>query len=83
MYNIKKYFEDYNGKYLVFCKNTEHLEESIDMVEKWFREAGYNGDIFKYRIGSYYNDSDEQLTKFKKDNRDGLKLLFSIEKLIH
>lgn len=78
---IKKYFEDYNGKYLVFCKNTEHLEESIDMVEKWFREAGYDGNIFKYRIGSYYNDSDEQLTKFKKDNRDGLKLLFSIEKL--
>ena len=78
---INKYFEDYNGKYLVFCRNTEHLEESISMVENWFREAGYNGSIYNYRIGSSYSDSNEQLDDFKKDNRNGLKLLFSIEKL--
>ena len=78
---IKKYFEDYNGKYLVFCRNTEHLEESISMVEKWFREAGYNGSIYNYKIGSSYSDSNKQLEEFKKDNCNGLKLLFSIEKL--
>ena len=78
---IKKYIEDYNGKYLVFCRDTEHLEESILLVNRWFREAGYEGDIVNYRIGSNYSNSDKQLETFKTYKGDGLKLLFSIEKL--
>lgn len=78
---IKKYITDYNGKYLVFCRNTEHLEESVPLVNKWFKEAGYEGNIFNYRIGSNFSDSDDQLEKFKEDYGEGLKLLFSIEKL--
>ena len=78
---IKKYITDYNGKYLVFCRDTSHLEESIPLVNKWFREAGYKGNIINYRIGSNYSDSDDQLEIFKEYDGDGLKLLFSIEKL--
>lgn len=78
---IKKYISDYNGKYLVFCRDTEHLEESILLVNRWFRESGYKDEIVNYRIGSNYSDSNNQLEMFKKDNNNRLKLLFSIEKL--
>ena len=78
---IKKYIPDYNGKYIVFCRDTVHLEGSIPLVNKWFREAGYEGHIFNYRIGSNFSDSDDQLETFKECDEEGLKLLFSIEKL--
>lgn len=78
---IKKYISDYNGKYLVFCRDTVHLEESILLVNRWFGESGYKDEIVNYRIGSNYSDSNKQLEMFKKDNSNRLKLLFSIEKL--
>lgn len=78
---IKKYISNYNGKYLVFCRDTDHLEESILLVNRWFRESGYKDEIANYRIGSNYSDSNKHLEMFKKDNNNRLKLLFSIEKL--
>ena len=50
---IKKYITNYNGKYLVFCKDKKHLYAMKDVVVGWFREAGYDGKIFdekKYSI---------------------------------
>ena len=51
---IKKYITNYNGKYLVFCKDKKHLYAMKDVVIGWFREAGYNGKIYEY---PYYSDS--------------------------
>lgn len=78
---IKKYISDYNGKYIVFCRDTDHLEESVSLVNSWFRESGYEGSINNYKIGANYNDSDEQLKEFRNNDKVGLHLLFAIEKL--
>lgn len=78
---IKKYISDYNGKYIVFCRDTDHLEECVSLVNSWFRESGYEGSINNYKIGANYNDSDEQLKEFRNNDKVGLHLLFAIEKL--
>lgn len=78
---IKKYISDYNGKYIVFCRDTDHLEESVSLVNSWFRESGYEGNINNYKVGVNYNDSDERLEEFRNSDEVGLHLLFAIEKL--
>lgn len=78
---IKKYITNYNGKYLVFCKDKKHLYAMKDVVIGWFREAGYNGKIFEY---PYYSNSSavkKNLENFENNNEEGLKLLFIIDKL--
>ena len=78
---IKKYITNYNGKYLVFCKDKKHLYAMKDVVVGWFREAGYNGKIFEY---PYYSDSSavrKNLENFENNKQEGLKLLFIIDKL--
>ena len=78
---IKKYIINYNGKYLVFCKDKKHLYAMKDVVIGWFREAGYDGKIFEY---PYYSDSSavkKNLENFENNKEEGLKLLFIIDKL--
>ena len=78
---IKKYITNYNGKYLVFCKDKKHLYAMKDVVIGWFREAGYNGKIFEY---PYYSNSSavkKNLENFENNRGKGLKLLFIIDKL--
>lgn len=78
---IKKYITNYNGKYIVFCKNKKHLYEMKDVVVGWFREAGYKGEIYEY---PYYSNSSEvkkNLDNFEANKGEGLKLLFVIDKL--
>ena len=78
---IKKYITNYNGKYLVFCKDKKHLYAMKDVVVGWFREAGYDGRIFEY---PYYSDSSavrKNLENFENNKEQGLKLLFIIDKL--
>ena len=78
---IKKYITNYNGKYIVFCKDKTHLYAMKDVVVGWFREAGYTGEVFEY---PYYSNSSEvkkNLDNFEANKKEGLKLLFVIDKL--
>lgn len=78
---IKKYITNYNGKYLVFCKDKKHLYDMKDVVVNWFRQAGYDGKIFEY---PYYSNScavKKNLENFENNKEKGLKLLFIIDKL--
>lgn len=78
---IRKYITNYNGKYLVFCKDKKHLYAMKDVVIGWFREAGYNGKIFEYPYYSNSNAVKKNLENFENNKEDGLKLLFVIDKL--
>lgn len=78
---IKKYITDYNGKYIVFCKDKKHLYDMKDVVIQWFRDAGYNGKIFEYPYYSCSGEVKKNLTNFENNEEDGLKLLFVIDKL--
>lgn len=78
---IKKYITNYNGKYLVFCKDKKHLYAMKDVVIGWFREAGYDGKIFEYPYYSNSSSVKKNLENFEKNKEEGLKLLFIIDKL--
>ena len=78
---IKKYITNYNGKYLVFCKDKKHLYVMKDVVIGWFREAGYDGRIFEYPYYSNSNSVRKNLENFENNKEEGLKLLFVIDKL--
>jgi superfamily II DNA or RNA helicase len=71
-----------NGKFIVFCKNKEHLNEMKDVVVNWFKKAKINNKIQTYIIYTGYENTDIEFQNFR-DNKDGntLKLLFSIEML--
>ena len=78
---IKKYITNYNGKYLVFCKDKKHLYAMKDVVTGWFRQVGYDGKIFEY---PYYSNSSavkKNLENFENNKEEGIKLLFIIDKL--
>lgn len=78
---IRKYITNYNGKYLVFCRNKKHLYDMKDIVVGWFREAGYEGEIFDYPYYSNSNKVKDNLKSFENNNKEGIKLLFVIDKL--
>lgn len=78
---IKKYITNYNGKYIVFCKDIKHLYAMKNVVVGWFREAGYNGKIFEYPYYSNNSKVKKNLYDFEKNEEEGLKLLFVIDKL--
>lgn len=78
---IRKHITNYNGKYIVFCKDKKHLYAMKDVVIQWFRDAGYNGKIFDYPYYSNNNEVKRNLTNFENNEEEGLKLLFVIDKL--
>ena len=78
---IKKYINNYNGKYIVFCKDKKHLYAMKDVVIGWFRDAGYKGKIFEYPYYSNDKTVKNNLEEFRNNKNKGLKLLFVIDKL--
>lgn len=78
---IKKYITNYNGKYIVFCKNKTHMKKMKGTVKKWFKQADYNGKIFSYEYYSEDKYADENFNNFQNNNQEGLKLLFVIDML--
>lgn len=78
---IKKHIKNYNGKYIVFCRDKKHLHKMQDIVIRWFRDAGYEGTIFDYPYYSNNQSVKRNLENFSQNNKMGLKLLFVIDKL--
>lgn len=82
---LAKYIKDDMNKFLVFCKNKEHLEEMVVLVKKWFEEGLPNRKVNCQVISSFHSKAhcDRALESFKKKKRDSssIDLLFSINKL--
>jgi len=77
---LKKHVTKNQKKFIIFCKDKEHLSEMEWVVEKWFRKAGFKEKISKHRVISgdpYYK---EELESFKSNKR-GLSFLFCIDML--
>jgi len=69
-----------HGKYIVFCRDTEHLNEMLTIVPKWM--AKVNKAVRSYVSISTEVDKDAQLQAFKRDDsNDAIKLLFTIDRL--
>lgn len=77
---LNKHIKDRKGRYIVFCKNRQHLTEIKDIVIGWFKTAGFK-DIHSYVVHSSYEGKDAEYKAFCNDTSHNLKLLFSIDVL--
>ena len=80
-YGVQKILKKYvpsNGKFIVFCRNSEHLKLMKNTVTRWFHECNFK--VHKYTSISIQSDKDIQLNKFIDDDSECIRLLFSIDR---
>ena len=65
-----------NGKYIIFCKSIEDMEEKAKEATEWFREVDDSPEV--YMISSKHKDSQEQLNDFNNSDSEHLKLLYCV-----
>ena len=77
---LSEYMKEKNGKYIVFCKNIEDMQEKIEQSQSMFGEV--NPNIKTYAVSSKLADNQRTLKKFEKDNDENtLKLMFAVDML--
>ena len=65
---LKEKIPDGIGKFIVFCKDIDHIDECMKSIKKWFKNI--TTDIHFYKSISYDDDKDDQLELFKQDNSE-------------
>ena len=78
---LKKHLsKNYNGKFIIFCKDKVHLDEMKETVVDWFKQSKVTKQVDVYSVYSNYEYGDAEVDAFI-DNRNpkSVKLLFSIE----
>lgn len=81
---LEKIFERHmtnkSGKYIVFCANTERLQQAYDEASEWF--CNVNSNVHKYAVHSQNAASEKEYAGFCNDtDTAALKLLFSVNML--
>lgn len=77
---LSEHMKAKNGKYIVFCKNIEDMQEKIKQAQSMFGEV--NSNIRTYSVSSKLADNERTLRRFEKDNdEDTLKLMFAVDML--
>ena len=78
---FSKHITKQNGKFIVFCKDLEHMNRMIAESREWFKDV--NSDIDIYSVYSANNDSLNKLAvdSFEQNNSSHLKLLFCVNML--
>lgn len=77
---FKKYLPNEKGKYVVFCKDKEHLEKMKEEAQNWFSEIN-NLNIFTITSDYEREVNKYTISRFENVKDDSIDLLFSIEML--
>lgn len=79
---LKKHLTNKGGKFIVFCKDREHLNEMQDQVVEWFKKANIGKKIESYKVVSGELTNNTELKGFvENENEENVRLLFSIDML--
>ena len=80
---LKKNIKKKDGKYIIFCKDKEHMDELMENVGEWFGAIDSEPEIYSVYSGKGYNEAQNERTikQFEESKSKHIKLLFSIEKL--
>ncbi|MBA3665010.1 MAG: Helicase associated domain protein [Bacteroidetes bacterium] len=79
---LKKHITSDMRKFIVFCREEDHLVEMEAQVKRWFVEAGIKKKVKTYRVMTAEPESEENFQRFKDESSaDSLYLLFSINML--
>ena len=77
---FSEHMQEKSGKYIVFCRNIEDMNEKMEQAQKMF--GGVNFNITIRGISSKIKESDKILTEFEQDSEEGtLKLLYAVDML--
>ena len=77
---LSEHMKEKNGKYIVFCKNIEDMQEKIKQAQSMFGKV--NKNITIYSVSSKLHDNENTLKRFEGDNdEDTLKLMFAVDML--
>jgi len=78
---FKKHIKNKSGKYIVFCRNQEHMQSMMQEAKTWFKEV--NDNVEMYSMASFIprKENLKVFEEFYNSNNDSLKLLFSIDML--
>lgn len=79
---LKKHLTIKDNKFIIFCKNIEHLEIMRPIIFDWFIDAHIFNYVESYSVHSENNDNELLLEKFNLPTiRGNVKLMFSIDML--
>lgn len=74
---LRKYLTGISGKFIVFCRDINHLEEMRSVVKQWFSDAGFS-DTKIYAVHSKNHSKDKDFKTFKEDNSDCIRLCLAV-----
>ena len=75
---LSEHMKNKSGKYIVFCKNIDDMNEKMEQAQKIF--GGVNSNIKVRGVSSKIKETDKILTEFEQDNEEGtLKLLYAVD----
>lgn len=75
---FSKYISKKNGKYLVFCRDINHLNKMKEECLKWFKDVNKELDISYIHSEENQEENKYTVTRFHHVNNNKLKLLFSV-----
>ena len=72
-----------DGKYIVFCKDKQHMDELIEASKEWFADIDTHPEIYSVYSGEGYSEKTNKNTikSFEASKSKHLKLLFSVDML--
>lgn len=76
---LKDNLPNKNGKYIVFCSDSAHIQKMRPIVKGWLEP--FNSKIHMYTTLSMDDEPDAELLAFKNDDSESLRLLFCVERL--
>lgn len=79
---VEEIFEKYlprNAKLIVFCRGYEHMKEVNKSIKEWMGSSEVHSYVCKANDLDY--DADEQLSEFKEDKSDCVRLLYTVDML--
>lgn len=78
---FEKHIPNKSGKYIVFCRDYEHMQKMIAESKQWFSKVNPNVDIYSVYSEQGRENSKQNVSSFESSTNDHIKLLFSIEML--
>lgn len=78
---FEKHIPNKSGKYIVFCRDYEHMQKMIAESKQWFSKVNPNVDIYSVYSEQGRENNKQNVSNFESSTNDHIKLLFSIEML--
>lgn len=78
---FEKHIPNKSGKYIVFCRDYEHMQKMIAESKQWFSKVNPNVDIYSVYSEQGRENNKQNVSGFESSTNDHIKLLFSIEML--